>query len=142
MELEYALLADAAQVSEGKTYVLGGGVTILWRQQFPAPLNVVLVAQLTYHRSEADSDHDLRVQVIDADGNPVLPEIRGEMHVGGPAPGMPANVPLGVPILIPFPPLPVLQRPGAYSVDLLLDGRHVKSLSFAVAHPPAEALGE
>lgn len=138
MELEYALLADAAQVSDGKTFILGGGVTILWRQQFPAPLGVVLVAQLTYHRTEADSDHTLRIQVIDADGNPVLPEIQGEMHVGGPAPGMPANVALGVPVLIPFPPMPVVQRAGAYSVEIVLDGRHVKSLSFAVAQPPAQ----
>jgi uncharacterized protein DUF6941 len=137
LELEYALLADAAQVAEGKTFILGGGITILWRNQFPAPLGVVMVAQLTYHRSEADSDHTLRIQVIDADGNAVLPEIGGEMHVGGPTPGMPPNVPLGVPVLIPFPPLPVLQREGAYAVDIVLDGRHVKSLSFAVARPQA-----
>jgi hypothetical protein len=141
VELEYALLADAAQVSDGKTFILGGGVTILWRQQFPAPLGVVLVAQLTYHRSEAESDHTLRIQVIDADGNSVLPEIQGEMHVGGPAQGMPPNVPLGVPVLIPFPPMPVLQHAGAYSVEIILDGRHLKSLSFAVAQPPAAQLG-
>jgi Family of unknown function (DUF6941) len=137
VELEYALLADAAQVSEGKTFILGGGVTILWRPQFPAPLGVVLVAQLTYHRSEADTEHALKVQVIDADGNAILPEIQAELHVGGPAPGIPPNVPLGVPIIITFPPLPVLQRAGAYSVEILIDNRHVKSLSFAVAHSPA-----
>jgi hypothetical protein len=34
--------------------------------------------------------------------------------------------------------VPVLQRPGAYSVEVLLDDRHVKSLPFAVAHPPSE----
>jgi hypothetical protein len=138
MELEYALLADAAQVSEGKTFILGGGVTILWRAQFPSPLGVVLVVQLTYHRSEADSDHTLRVQVIDADGNSIFPEVRGELHVGGPAQGIPTTVPLGVPVIIPFPPLPVLQRVGAYSVEILVDDRHVKSLSFAVARPPAQ----
>jgi hypothetical protein len=141
MELEYAFLADAAQVSDGKTFVLGGGVTILWRQQFPAALGVVLVVQLTYHRSEAESDHTLRIHVVDADGNAVLPEIQGEMHVGGPTPGMPQNVPLGIPVLIGFPPMPVLQREGAYSVDVVLDGRHVKSVSFVVAQPPA-ALGQ
>jgi uncharacterized protein DUF6941 len=138
MELEYALLADAAQVADGKTYILGGGVTILWRGQYPAPLGVVLVAQLTYHRSEADTSHAIRIQVIDADGNPVLPEATGDLQVGGPAAGIPNNVPLGVPVLIPFPLLPVLQRPGAYSVEILLDGRHVKSLPFAVAHPPVQ----
>jgi hypothetical protein len=137
VELEYALLADAAQVSDGKLYILGGGVTILWRQEFPAPLGVVLVAQLTYGRTEADAGHVLRVRVLDADGNPVLPEMQGELHVGGAAPGLPANVPLAIPVLVPFPPLPVVQRPGAYSVEIAVDGRDVKSLPFAVAQPPA-----
>ena len=132
------MLADGAQVAEGKTFILGGGVTVLWRNQYPAPLGCVLVAQLTYHRTEADSDHTFKVQIIDADGNPVLPELHGEMHVGGPAPGVPANVPLGVPVVIGFPPLPVLQRAGSYSIEVVLDGRHVKSLPFAVAHPPAQ----
>jgi len=138
MELDYALLADSAQVSEGKTFVLGGGVTILWREQYPAPLGITLVAQLTYHRSEIESDHELRIEVVDADGHPVIPEIRGGMHIGEPAPGMPSNVTLNVPLVIAFPPLPALQRPGAYSVELLVDGRHLKSLPFAVAHPPEQ----
>jgi hypothetical protein len=137
MELDYALLADSAQVAEGKTYILGGGVTILWRGQYPAPLGVSLVAYLRYHRSETDSDHTLRVQVMDADGNPVVPEISGEFHLGEPAPGLPPGVALGLPVVIPFPPLPALQKPGAYSVEILVDDRHVKSLPFAVAHPPS-----
>lgn len=140
MELDYALLADAAQVSQGKTFILGGGVSILWRQQFPSPLNVVLVAQLTHHRSEANTTHEIRVQVVDADGNPVLPEIQGQLELGAPAENIPRNVPLVAPMVIPFPPLPVLQRPGEYAVEILLDGRHVKSLPFAVAHPPPELL--
>jgi hypothetical protein len=39
-----------------------------------------------------------------------------------------------------FPPLPAVQRPGSYSVEILLDGRHLKSLPFTVAHPPPEFL--
>jgi hypothetical protein len=73
MELDYALLADSAQVSEGKTYILGGGVSILHRTQFPAPLGITLVLQLTYERTEIEQPHELRVVVMDADGNPVLP---------------------------------------------------------------------
>ncbi len=140
MELDYALLCDAAQVSQGKTFILGGGVTILWRQQFPAQLGISLALQLTYHRTEAETDHELRFQVIDADGNPVLPEMGADLHVGGPVAGVPASVPLAAPIALQFPPLPALQRPGAYSVEILLDGRHLKSLPFSVAHPPAELL--
>lgn len=136
MELDYALLADSATISEGKTYVLGGGVSILWRADYPAVLGVSLVAQFGFHRTEVGTDHELSIQVIDADGNPVVPEIQGQMHLGEPAEGSPPNVPLVAPLVLPFPPMPVLQRPGAYSVEILIDGRHLKSLPFAVAHPP------
>jgi Family of unknown function (DUF6941) len=140
MELDFAMLADAAQVTQGKTYILGGGVTILWRGQFPASLGVSLVVQFTYHRSEAPSEHDIRVQVVDADGNPVLPEIEGKIGIGPPAEHIPRNVPLAATFVLPLPPVPVLQRPGAYAVEVLLDDRHVKSLAFAVANPPAQPL--
>jgi len=136
VELEYAMLADSAQVAEGKTFILGGGVSILWRSQYPAPIGCVLVMQLTHHRAEADSTHEIRVQFTDADGHPVIPELNGQLQVGEPPPNVPGNLPLGAPIVIPFPPLPALQRPGAYAVEILIDGRHVKSLPVAVAHPP------
>jgi hypothetical protein len=139
-ELDYALLADSAQVADGKTYVLGGGVSILWRQEYPAPLGFVLVLQLSHHRSEANTNHELRIQVVDADGNPLLPEIQGQLGLGEPPPHIPRNVPLMAALVIPFPPLPVIQRPGEYAVEILLDGRHLKSLPFAAAHPPAELM--
>ena len=140
MELDYALLADAAQVAEGKTYILGGGVSILWRTEYPAPLGFVLICQFTYHRSEGDSTHTIRIQVVDADGHPLLPEIQGEVHVGLPPPEaqIPRNVPLGVPLMVPFPPMPVVQRAGEYAVNILLNDRHVKTLPFASAPPPPQ----
>lgn len=142
MELDYALLADAAQVSEGKTHILGAGVSILFRDQFPAPLGFVLVCQFTYERTEADSDHTIRFVVMDDDGNPLLPDIEGQMHVGAPAPALPRNVPLVAPLALGFPPLPVLQRTGEYAVQVLLDGRHLKTLPFAVvATPPPQPRG-
>lgn len=139
MELDFALLADAAEISEGKTFILGGGVSIIWCSDFPAPLRVVLVAQFTYHRSEAESDHAIRIQVNDEDANPVLPEIQGQIHVGEPRAGLPRNVPLAAPLVLGLPGIPVLQRAGAYVVEILLDGRHVKSVPFAVVRATPEA---
>src|SRR4051794_2280925 len=127
MELDYALLADAAQVSDGKAYILGGGVSILWRPDLPAPLHFVVVGQLAYHRSEANTEHDIRFQVNDADGNALFPEMQGQIGVGEP-PNLPASVPLAAPFVIGFPPAPVLQRAGPYAVEILLDNRHIKSL--------------
>jgi Family of unknown function (DUF6941) len=135
-ELDYALLADSAQVSEGKTFILGGGVSILWRDQYPALMGFVLVLQLSHHRSEANTSHDLRIQVVDADGNPLLPEIQGQLDLGEAPENIPRNVPLMAPLVLNFPPLPVIQRPGEYAIEILLDGRHLKSLPFAAAHPP------
>jgi hypothetical protein len=137
-ELDYALLADAAQVSEGKTYILGGGVSILYRADFPAPIGVVLVMQISYHRSEAETDHELRIQFMDADGNPVIPEIRGNIHFGAALPSAPRNVPLVAPLMVGFPAFPVIQRAGEYAVEILLDGRHLKSLPLAVVPPPTQ----
>ena len=140
MELDYALLADSAQVANGKTYILGGGVSILGRSQFPAPLGVTLVMQMTYDHTEADTDHELRVIVMDADGNNILPEMKGEIHLRPARKGMPRNVPLVAPLILGFPLLPVLQREGAYDVRIVLDGRHLKTLPIAVvrAEPPKE----
>jgi hypothetical protein len=143
VELDYALLADSAQVANGKTYILGGGISILRRQQFPAPLGITLVVQLTYERTEAEQPHELRVVVMDADGNPILPELRASMTVGPPAEGIPRGVPLVAPIALGLPPVPVLQRPGSYQVQVLVDNRHLKTLPFAVVRleqgqaPPA-----
>jgi hypothetical protein len=136
MELDFALLADAAQVVEGKTYILGGGATILWRENYPAPLGFVLVCQLTHDRSEAGSEHEFRLRVRDVDGNPVLPETHGRVRLGSPSDDVPPDVPIAAPVVMLMPAAPVLQRPGAYAVDLVLDGQHVKSLPFAVARPP------
>lgn len=139
MELHYAMLADAAQVSEGKTYILGGGVSILWRSEFPAPLAFTIVCQFTYERTEAETDHEIRFVIMDADGNRLLPDIQGGFHLGPPGPHIPSNVPLVVPLVIGLPPMPVLQRPGAYQVQILLDNRHMDTLPFAVARPPEES---
>jgi hypothetical protein len=138
MELDYALLADSAQVSQGKTFILGGGISILRRPAFPAPLGVSLVLQLTYERAEIEEPHRLRVLVMDADGNLILPELVAEMQFRPPDEDLPRGVPLVAPIALAFPPLPVLQRPGSYQVQVLLDGRHIKTLPLAVVrveHP-------
>jgi hypothetical protein len=140
MELEYALLADAAQVSEGKTFILGGGISILWRSQYPAPIGVVLVLQLAHHRSEAGTSHDIKVQFNDADGHPVIPELQGTIQIGAPPEHLPSTLPLGAPIVLAFPPIPALHRPGSYAVEILVDGRHVKSLPISVAYPQQESL--
>jgi hypothetical protein len=42
-------------------------------------------------------------------------------------------------MVIPFPPFPVLQRPGSYSVEVLADGRHLTQYSLVEALEVAAA---
>ena len=69
-------------------------------------------------------------------GTHSYPEIQGQLELGEPFEHIPRNVPLMAPLVIQFPQIPVIQRPGEYWVEILLDGRHLKSLPFAAAHPP------
>jgi hypothetical protein len=77
MELEYAFLADAAQVSDGKTFILGGGVTILWRQQFPAPLVALtsLASSNAATQREYASSSTWRRSPSEIMGYPLFPSI-------------------------------------------------------------------
>jgi hypothetical protein len=135
MDLDYALLADAAQISEGKTYILGGGISILWREEYPAEIGCVLVLQFTFHRSEAGTSHQIRIDFVDADGNSVMPPVEGQLTVGDLDPQMPRNLPIAAPAVIAFPAYPALQREGAYEINLLADGRHIRSIPLAVVRP-------
>jgi hypothetical protein len=137
LELDFALLADSAQIQGGKTYVLGGGISVYWTPQLPSLMPAVLVLQLSFQHSEARPDHSLRVNVIDSDGNAVVPSLEAVVPVAS-NPHMPDDIPITVSAVIPFPPVPFIQRPGGYEVNIIGDGKPLKSLPFHVVRgaPP------
>ncbi len=141
-QLDFALLADSAQINGGKTYILGGGVSVFWVQRLPVPMPVVLVMQFSFPSSQANSVHQLRVELIDSDGNAVFPPLEAIVPVAPASPGMPDDLPLNVSAVVPFPPIPALQRPGAYDVNIMFDSVQVKSLAFHVVRgAPPQPLG-
>lgn len=61
------MLADAAQVADGKLYILGGG----WSAIVPGgPFAVAGKIEVPYDR--ATETHEWRLELVDADGQPVL----------------------------------------------------------------------
>jgi hypothetical protein len=87
------MLCDAAQVSDGKLYVLGGG----WSMTGPDPVPSAIALKIDVGWHEAESSHHWELFLEDADGRPVLVdtpegehpvEVRGEFTVGRP-PGIP-----------------------------------------------------
>ena len=92
------MLADAAQVTAGKLYVLGGAFDTITARSFPVvyrSIAVVLVAEV----GPADRNRDLPllIKLCDEDGAEMGVESQGNLRVGAPAsipPGAATVVPL------------------------------------------------
>ncbi len=120
------MLADYAQVSEGKLTIVGGGWSVTG--PMPVPFAIAVLFEVPWDR--ANIKHRFRLELIDADGSPVLVPtdegdddelaIEGEFEAGRP-PGMKPGTPLDVPIAInlPGPPIP---PGGRYEWRLTVNG--------------------
>jgi hypothetical protein len=130
------LLAEAAQVSEGKLSVLGGGLAILPAQ--PQPTALALLVKVPWDRGE--DRIEWVCELLDADGVPVMAGdrpvlVNGELQAGRPA-GWPDGAPLHVPIAINFSALPVAGG-RRYTWRLVMDGATEPEweTSFTAANP-------
>lgn len=141
------LLCDAAQVADGKLYVLGGG----WSVTGPDPVPSAIALKIDVGWHEAEVAHHWELFLEDADGRPVMLEtnggtqpleVRGEFTVRHPT-GIPEGSPIDVALAVNVSPLPLI--PGTrYVWRLAIDGDTLPgcSLSFYTrprpASPPAQ----
>jgi hypothetical protein len=138
VNLAYALLADYAQVEGGKVFIFGGGITVLWRPGFPAPMAVTVVLSVAYNNLEAGSRRKLRLQINDADGQGVAPPLEAEFTLPPRAANVPASVPLESAFAVSIAPnIPIIPAEGNYVVELMIDDNHVRSLPFAALRAPS-----
>lgn len=130
------LLADSAQVAEGKLFVLGGGLAAIGPQ--PQPVALALLIQVPWDR--ANLPHNWSVELLDEDGVPVLHDdvpvmVSGQFEAGRPA-GLQPGTPLPVPIAINFSALPV--APGhRFLWRLAVDGTSEPAWQVGFAVRPA-----
>jgi uncharacterized protein DUF6941 len=68
------LLADAAQVAEGKLYIMGGG----WEMCGPEPTPMALAVKVEIPPSQVRRKHTWSITLVDANGEPVLLTADGE----------------------------------------------------------------
>lgn len=101
------LLADAAQVADGKLHILGGGWSITGP---PAPSAIAILVEIPW--DQTNRRLEWRLELVDSDGYPVLtPEqepimMGGEFEVGRP-PGTPQGASIGLPLALNLAPLPL-----------------------------------
>lgn len=119
------MLCDAAQVSEGKLYILGGG----WSVTGPglSPMAIALKVDVSWN--EAPNPHHWELFLQDHEGNPVTVEtsegaqpieVRGDFQIGTPQ-GVPLGSDIPVNLAINLGPLP-LPPGGRFRWVLTIDG--------------------
>jgi hypothetical protein len=125
------MLADAAQVTAGKLYVLGGGIDMVNVRAFPAlilSLSVVLVSE----EGPGDRNRDLEVSItlVDEDGQPMGVGSRGVVRVGDPS-SLPAGSFSNVPLVGTFSGLR-FDKPGGYEFIIEHEGSRIGHLPFHI----------
>ena len=125
MQLSSAMLCDAAKARDGLLYVIGGGITRIQRQTYPADLQCSLALVIDVHQSELGRPHELEVLIQDEDGERLV-AAKGGFQLAG------ADLMVGEHVLLPFT-LDIkgkLAEPGAYSIEILIDGTHQRTIQF------------
>src|SRR5919112_144842 len=93
--------ADHAAVENGKVYVNGGFWNILNQPSFPADVSFALVAVIKVPARAFLENHRVKVEMVDADEEPLPLKIEGDVRVGAApfmAPGEPSTLPLAFPL--------------------------------------------
>ena len=133
MNIQVAVLCDAATDDNGKLNLLGAFDTI-YTQQLPAIHPQCSIALRVTFSSGDEGKHNLQLNFVDADGHsiakfppiPVEVALPDDMHFGT------RNYIVNLQQL-------KFDNPGLYSIDLTLDGRSQASIPLLVRHnPPAQ----
>lgn len=135
MELDLAVMADAANVSqEGKLNILGVFDTI-WARDFPVR-HPAMVFVLRVRADFTDQGtHHLQVRLMDADGNQLF-KAEGPLQVPSAAPGRHTrpHIIMGLNGI-------TFAKPGDYSFEVMVDDHHLKSIPLHLLRAPASPPG-
>jgi hypothetical protein len=136
MELDFAFLADAADVSMGKLFVLGGAFDTIHVTSFPASHpTLAVVMRLLLSPIDLDRKHKLEVLLLDADAHHIA-SASGELMVAK-APESPAGWKQAIILPLRFLNVP-FGHDGHYSIEILADGNMLKAIPLRVIPTPKQ----
>jgi hypothetical protein len=133
MDIDFLILADAAQVAEGKLYLLGGGWDRMAVNVLPAVQSIGVAIGVVVPWNETNTSHTLRLTIEDEDGATILQPVDVQLEIGRPAgltPGSDQRVTVAFNAHIP------LAKLGGYVVTAALENGAQKRLRFGVAPGP------
>jgi hypothetical protein len=139
------LLADSAQVADGKLYILGGG----WSVTGPDPTPSAVAVKVAVDEHEFNDNHHWELFLEDADGQLVqfetpegtqTIEVRGDFSASSPD-GVPPGTPVDVPIAVNFGPIPL--GPGSrFTWRMVIDGESLPGGTVSFSTRPMVAAEE
>ncbi len=126
MNIQMAVLCDAATDYSGKLNILGTFDTI-FSGQFPAVHPQCSVALRIIFNKMEEGKHQLKINFVDEDGKSIMPPIDAPLDivVPGDATFISRNLVINIQGL-------KFERPGLFSIDVALDGRHEASIPLAI----------
>jgi hypothetical protein len=133
MNIQVAVLCDAATDDNGKLNLLGAFDTI-YTQQLPAVHPQCSVALRVTFGHEDEGSHKLKLLFVDADGRPIMPGIDIPVDVA-----LPGDSHFGTRNFIVNIQQLKFDNPGLYSMDVSLDERPQASIPLLVKYNPPPA---
>ena len=130
MDIQVAILCDAATDTHGKLNILGAFDTI-FTTQMPAIHPQCSIALRTTFSKVEEGQHQLRLSFVDEDGQPVMRSIELAVDVKVPEDTIfvSRNFIVNIQRL-------KFEKPGLYSIDLALDGHQTGSIPLLVKQQP------
>ncbi|MBI1978416.1 MAG: hypothetical protein HYS55_06645 [Candidatus Omnitrophica bacterium] len=132
MDVDFAFLADAAEVANGKLHLVGGAFDTIWTRSTPLRYPKVSFAmRLLLSAAELDRKHRVEIKIMHEDGKVIPPSIGGELEIKR-NPNLPKGWKQGFLSVMNFVDLtfPVF---GDYSFELLVNNTSVKSIPLRIA---------
>ena len=130
MNIQTAVLCDAATDDNGKLNLLGAFDTI-YARELPAIHPQCAVALRVTFLSGDEGKRQMKLNFVDADGHAIMPPIEIPVEVV-----LPEDMHFGTRNFIINIQQLKFDEPGLYSVDLSLDGRSQASIPLLVKHVP------
>jgi hypothetical protein len=140
VDVEWLILADAAQVLGNKLYLLGGGWDTLVINAIPANQVVAIAASFCVPWTETNQPHPVEIEIINEDrqSDPPLLRFGAQVEVGRPigiAPGSDQRTQIAVTSVLTFRDL------GNYAVIVRVEGEEGKKLPFRLIRGPLFSTG-
>ena len=131
MEVDFAFLADAAEATQGKLYVIGGAFDTIWASSTPSVHpHLSFVMRLLFMPAEIGRKHRVEINLINEDGKGIA-KVGGDLEIGQ-NPNLPKGWRQGFLTVLNFANLK-FDRFGDYSFEIVINNNSLKGIPLRVA---------